>query len=305
MNETTSAVVNERNRLIEKIVTLFFILTPVIGVLLAVYQAWGSYVSFFDLVLLLTFYMITGLGITVGFHRLFTHQSFDARPWVRCAFGIFGAMAIQGRLIEWCGRHADHHHQSDRPGDPHSPLKYGEGAWAVLKGFFFAHIGWIISVRQPEENSCTRRLREDSVALFIDRHIILWGAIGFLVPALLGALFSGTWQGAWRGFLWGGLVRMFVVQHVTWAVNSYCHIFGKKYFKTGDNSRNSFIFAFLAFGEGNHDCHHAFQSSAQHGLFWWQPDLSFRTIQILEKLRLVWNVKRPSLAQIQAKKVSV
>lgn len=285
---------------------LFFVLAPFAALIFAIWMAWGRGVYALDVGQLVFWHVLTGLGVTVGFHRLFTHASFKTVWPVKAGLGILGSMTVQGNLFKWCAVHMKHHSHSDKEDDPHSPHAYGKGFWAVWKGFWHSHVGWLFSHEMPvsEEKRLIERLRKDPLLVWIDRLFLLWVILGLLIPALIGGLIIGTWEGAFRGFLWGGLIRIGTVHHITWSVNSVCHIWGRQDFRTRDESRNNWLFGLLGMGEGFHNNHHAFPSSPRHGLFWWQVDLSYWIIKILICLRLAKNPKPPTAKQLEGRRLS-
>ena len=238
--------------------------------------------------------MPTGLGITVGFHRLFTHRSFKTGPAIRGMFGALGSAAIEGPMISWVADHRKHHAFSDEEGDPHSPhVGHGEGIKAQFKGFFHAHVGWLFLHNQRgSKKRFAPDLLKDPVARFIDRTFLLWAILGFVVSFFLGWAIGGKVMAGVSGLLWGGAVRILVLHHVTYSINSLCHMFGKRDFETTDESRNLAWLALPTFGEAWHNSHHAFPSSAVHGLKKTQIDPSAAVIWTLEKLGLAWDVVR-------------
>ncbi len=267
---------------------------------MAMIRMWGWGITRVELSNLILFYIITGLGgITVGYHRLFTHNSFKTYPTIRLLLGIAGGMALNGSLFEWCFRHRKHHVHSDTEGDDHSPHLQGKGFWNSLRGLWHSHTGWIFSVGKPEERYAIQRLRNDPISVFLDRHFVSWIILSALLPTLFGwVLTSFSWEGAVLGLLWGFFVRVCLVHHITWSINSICHLWGTRPFATGDHSRNNLLCAIFAFGEGWHNNHHKWQWSAKQGLFWWQIDPSWWFICLLKKLGLVWDVKAPTREEI-------
>ena len=283
----------------EKIVIATAIFLPLIGVIIAMIRLWGWGITPAEMVNLIVFYIISGMGITVGFHRLFTHASFKAHPVVRLMLGIAGSIALNGGLFEWCDRHRKHHLHSDSPEDDHSPYRYGKGFVNSLRGLWFSHTGWIFTVRPPDERDAIKQLRDDPITTFVDRNFVWWIVLSALLPTLFGWITSGfLWEGAVLGLLWGFLVRVCLVHHITWSINSICHLWGARLFATSDQSRNNLLCALTAFGEGWHNNHHRFQWSAKQGLLPWQFDPSWWFICALEKVGLVSDLKVPSKEQI-------
>ncbi len=255
-----------------KAVVLVVVIVPLLGTLLAIAILWQRAVHWSDLALLATMYSLVALGVTVGFHRMLTHRSFQPHPAVKLILLILGSMSFEGPALEWAAIHIKHHAQADREGDPHSPVE----------GFFHAHVGWLFGEKVDTQLYC-RHLLKDPMVVFVSRTFLLWSILSLLIPFAIGG---------WAGLLWGGLVRMFLTHHVTWSVNSVCHTFGKREFETPDRSRNEWLVGLLGFGEGWHNNHHAFPRSAFHGLHWWQFDLSGYTIWTLERLKLAREVYR-------------
>jgi stearoyl-CoA desaturase (delta-9 desaturase) len=270
---------------------LVAVMAPFIGLVIAIVSLWNRGLSWADLCLLLGMYGLTVLGISVGFHRLFTHRAFETNVAVQFALGVLGSMAVQGPLLQWVATHRRHHQHSDRSEDPHSPHHHGRGAYGLFSGVWHAHIGWMFAPDPPNCSRYVADLRQSRLLCSVSALFPVWVLVGLLLPMIVGGLLAATWQGAWFGLVWGGLVRIFLVHHVTWSVNSVCHLWGDRPFQSQDHSRNNFLFGVLAFGEGWHNNHHAFPTSARHGLTWWQIDLSFWVIRVLALLGLAWNVR--------------
>jgi stearoyl-CoA desaturase (delta-9 desaturase) len=254
---------------------LGIVVIPFIATLYAIYQLWMTYVTPLDVVLMFSLYVLTGVGITIGFHRLLTHRSFETRPFIRAFFLVLGSMAAEGPAISWASQHIQHHANSDHEDDPHSPV---EGLW-------HSHVGWLFKDKLVDTQKYGAWLLKDPLVVFISKTFLVWVALGLLIPFAIGG---------WSGLLWGGLVRMFITHHVTWSVNSVCHTFGRRMFHTRDRSYNNWVVGLLAFGEGWHNNHHAFPRAAFHGMRWWQVDLSAYIIRGLAAVGLVWNVWQPS-----------
>ncbi|HXD57974.1 MAG TPA: acyl-CoA desaturase [Thermoleophilaceae bacterium] len=275
----------------EKYVNLGAVLVPFIAFLGAVVLLWNQWVGWSDLAILGVMYVATGLGVTVGYHRLFTHRAFDAVAPVRYTLAVLGSMAVQGPLIDWVADHRKHHAFADDEGDPHSPHGHGSGLRGALKGLYFAHMGWLsVTQGQAQKRRFAADLLEDRGIRRISRAFPWLLGAGLLIPAAMGYALTGTWKGALTGYLWGGLVRIFFIHHVTWSINSVCHFFGRRRFQTDDHSTNVFWLALPSFGESWHHNHHAFPRSAKHGLRWYEIDLSGLFILGLEKLGLASNV---------------
>jgi stearoyl-CoA desaturase (delta-9 desaturase) len=282
-----------------RIANLAAVVVPLLGLVAAAASLWGWGFRWVELGLLLGLYAVTVLGITVGFHRLFTHRSFETNRAVQLILAVLGSMAVQGPLLKWVALHRRHHQHSDRHDDPHSPHTEGRGIRGVLLGVWHAHIGWFFEPDPPDLDRYVKDLRGSGLLRVVSALFPVWVVGGLLIPAALGGLLTGSWAGAGWGVVWGGLARIFLVHHVTWSVNSVCHLWGQRPYRSNDQSRNNFVFGVLALGEGWHNTHHAFPTSARHGLRWWQVDVSYWVIRGLALLRLAWDVKLPT-AQAQA-----
>jgi stearoyl-CoA desaturase (delta-9 desaturase) len=257
--------------------TFIGIVVPLFAVVLGMWRLWGEWIGWPELTLFVVLFTLPGIGVTVGYHRLLSHRSFETGPVTKASLLALGAMSIPSRPIDFAATHLEHHANSDREGDPHSPLD----------GFLHAHAGWLLDIRRPRaRDRYCRHLLKDPAVMFVERTAFLWFGLGFFVIPFAVA--------GWNGFLWGGLVRMGFGNHLAYAVNSICHKFGSRPFDTGDESRNNFMMGVLAFGEGWHNNHHAFPASAYHGMGWRQPDLSGLVIRLLVRCGLAWNVKEPS-----------
>jgi stearoyl-CoA desaturase (delta-9 desaturase) len=299
------ATVRDRTSRLSQLVTLIAVAVPPLGIIFAINYLWNSAVRPIDVALLVVMYTLCGLGITVGFHRLFSHKSFTGVPAVRATFAILGCMAIQGPLTQWVTDHRRHHAFSDKEGDPHSPHGTREGIFGGLGGLLHAHMGWLFTTKGMERGrKYGRDLYDDPLIRRIDRLYMLWVVLSLGIPFLIGYAWDGTLRGGLMGLVWGGLVRIFLFQHMTWSVNSICHTFGKRPYDTSDESRNNWLIALPTFGEGWHNNHHAFPGSAIHGLGRRQIDVSWWTIRGLERLGLVWNVKVPTEARLARRAVA-
>ncbi len=276
------------------------VVVPLLGLCSIAVFLWGWGFSWTDLGLLLGMYLVTALGITVGYHRLFVHRSFETYGFVKFILGVLGSMAVEGPVLKWVAQHRRHHQHSDRPGDPHSPHLHGRGFRSVLRGLWHAHIGWVFQADPPDLDRYIKDLLQSRLMRVVSALTPLWIALSVLLPGLLGGIITQTWGGVWTGLIWGGLVRIFVVHHITWSVNSVCHLWGFRPYRSEDESRDNPVFGVLALGEGYHNTHHAFPTSARHGLRWWQIDISYYVIRILAWLHLAWDVKLPS-KEAQAK----
>ncbi len=285
----------------EKFAIFLGVTVPVIGLIVGIVLLWGRAVGWLELSLMLVMYSLTVLGITVGYHRLFTHRSFETGPVVRYLLAVFGSMALQGPVIHWCAIHRRHHQQADKPGDPHSPHLHDGTFIGSIKSAWHSHIGWLFDPDSPGMDKGVNDLLADPVVSFADRTFMLYVILGLLIPALIGYAVTRSWWGALSCFIWGGLVRMCLMHHATFCINSVCHIWGTRPFQSADHSRNNPIFGVLSFGEGWHNNHHAFPTSARQGLQWWQVDFSWMLISTLKFFGLAWNVRVPSAAAMAAK----
>jgi stearoyl-CoA desaturase (Delta-9 desaturase) len=288
---------------VDRVANVVVTVVPVGLVGFAAWLAWGGALRWPDLVVLAVTYLLTGLGVTVGFHRLFTHRSFKTSTSMRVLLGALGSAAVEGPLIEWVSNHRKHHRFSDQPGDPHSPhLDHGSGWRGALGGLFHAHLGWIFnSEPMASEERYSKDLLTDPIARFLNRTFLLWVLAGLAFPFALGVALTGSFIGGLTGLLWGGAVRLFFLHHATFSINSLCHFFGRQRFETHDESRNLLWLAAPTLGEAWHNNHHAFPTSARHGLRWWQIDPSAWLIIGLERSGLAWDVIRISTEREQAK----
>ena len=278
----------------DRIITGTITVAPVIALAIVAPLAWGHFLHWQDLVVFAVLYALTTLGITVGFHRLLTHRSFATSPALRGIFAVLGSIAIEGPVISWVADHRKHHAFSDRHGDPHSPhVDHGSGWRGALRGLLHAHVGWLfVHTQRGSKERYAPDLLRDPVVRVVDRLFILWALSGFAIAFGLGCALGGTVAAGLTALLWGGAVRMMVLHHVTYSINSLCHFFGRRRFATGDESRNLAWLALPSFGEAWHNNHHAFPTSAAHGLRRWEVDLSAATIALLERAGLVWDVVR-------------
>jgi stearoyl-CoA desaturase (delta-9 desaturase) len=288
----------------ERILRVVVFGTPPLALAVAGWWSWGDMLHWHDLVVLAITYTLTGLGITVGYHRLFTHRSFKTGRSVRALLAVLGSMAVEGPVIDWVATHRKHHRFSDRPGDPHSPHVGQAPGWrGALRGLVHAHIGWIF---RGKDRANPARYAKDLLAdrdlRFISRTFPLWVLAGLALPFGLGVALTGTVAGGLGGLLWGGAVRVALLHHATFSINSLCHVFGRRPFATGDESRNLAWLAPLAFGEAWHNNHHAFPTSARHGLGRRQLDPSAAIISGLERCHLAWDVNRISPPRQQDKR---
>jgi len=280
----------------DRIATGTITVLPFIALGLVAWQLWESALHWHDLVVLAIVYVPICMGITVGFHRHLTHRAFKTTRPVRAVLAALGSAAIEGPVISWVADHRKHHAFADQEGDPHSPHVGHEGSWrGALRGLLHAHVGWLfVHDQRAKKERYAPDLQTDPVIRFIDRTFVLWVTLGLLVPFGLGWLIGGSLWAGLTGLLWGGFVRMLVLHHVTYSVNSLCHFFGRRRFETDDESRNLLPVALLSFGEGWHNNHHAFPTSAVHGLGRFELDPSAWAIRGLEATGLAWDVVRVS-----------
>ncbi|MGY1723084.1 acyl-CoA desaturase [Blastococcus sp. SYSU DS0533] len=294
-----------RRKSVLEIVTLYvFVVVPFLALAAVVPAVWGWGLSWLDVGLAVGFYSVTLLGVTVGYHRYFTHGSFKAKRPLRLALAVAGSMAIQGPVVQWVADHRRHHAFSDREGDPHSPWRYGTGAGALLKGMFHAHLGWLFERRKTNAERYAPDLLKDPALVMTGRLFVVWAAVSVFLPALLGGVVTGSWAGAWSAFFWAGLVRIALLHHVTWSINSVCHVVGDRPFVSPgrDRATNFWPLAILSAGESWHNLHHADPTCARHGVLRGQIDISARVIWVFEKLGWVWNVKWPDPVRLAAKR---
>jgi len=285
---------SERVPISVQVATILTIVIPFLGLVAAPFFFWGWGFSWVDFGLLVGMYFLTVVGITVGFHRLFTHRSFETSMPVKVILGVLGSMAVQGPLLKWVATHRRHHQHADTPDDPHSPHHHGAGVLGLFKGAWHAHIGWFFEPEPEDLSRYVPDLRKSRALRVVSALFPLWVVMGLALPAVLGGVISLSWSGVWTGLIWGGLVRLFLVHHVTWSINSACHLWGQQPYRTEDQSRDNIVFGVLALGEGWHHTHHTFPTSARHGLRWWQFDLSYWIIRTLSWLGLAWDVRVPT-----------
>jgi stearoyl-CoA desaturase (delta-9 desaturase) len=269
------------------------VIAPVVGVVVAIVLAWGRGVGPVDVAILGVGYVLGVMGIEVGFHRHFSHRAFQAHPAVRAGLAILGSMAAQGPVLFWVATHRRHHAFSDRPGDPHTPNVHGEGVLELLRGLWHAHVGWLFRGDTTDLGLYARDLLGDRLVFRINQLYFVWLLLGLAVPAVAAGLITRSWTGCLLGLVWGGLVRTFLVHHATWSVNSLCHVFGSRPFRTPDKSTNNGWLALSSLGGSWHNNHHGFQWTATNSFEWWQIDACGGFIRGLEAVGLAWDVKAP------------
>jgi stearoyl-CoA desaturase (delta-9 desaturase) len=280
------------NETLDRVLTGLITIGPIVALFFVGWQLWDGLLHPSDLAVFAIMYVLTGLGITVGFHRLFTHRSFKTSPAMRGVLAALGSAAIEGPVISWVSDHRKHHAFSDREGDPHSPhVDHGVGWRGALRGLAHAHVGWLfIHTQRGSRERYAPDLIADPVVSFVDRTFFAWTVIGLAAAFGLGYAIGGSLRAGLTGLLWGGAVRMLVLHHMTYSINSLCHFFGRRDYATGDHSRNLLWLALPTFGEAWHNNHHAFPTSASHGLSWRQPDISALVIRTMARLGLCWDV---------------
>jgi len=288
----------------ELILLVVFIVIPLLAVAAAIPFAWGWGMGWSDVAVLVLFYTISGLGITVGFHRYFTHGAFKANRPLRIALALAGSMALEMGVIDWVATHRRHHKFSDKEGDPHSPWRFGSDWKALTKGFLWAHMGWLFERGRTNPQKYCPDLVADKDIRIISR---LFPAVVFVSlagPMVLGGLLTMSWQGALTGFFWGALVRVSLLHHVTWSINSVCHMMGDEAFDSRDKARNVWWLAIPSFGESWHSLHHADPTCARHGVLKGQIDLSARVIWAFERLGWAHAVRWPRPERLAAKRLT-
>jgi stearoyl-CoA desaturase (Delta-9 desaturase) len=291
---------------LQRNVNVAAVILPFAAFLVAIPLLWNQLVGWSDLAVLACVYVVTAGGVTIGFHRLLTHRSFETYRPLKYLFAALGSMAVQGPVIGWVSDHRKHHAHTDEEGDPHSPhVGHGGGLRGALRGLWHAHLGWLF--QHPTGHEAKRYapdLLEDPGMRWLSRNFPWLALLGLLVPFALGYGLTGELAGALTALFWGGLVRVFLVHHVTWSINSICHFFGRRRFQTDDESTNVLWLALPSLGESWHHNHHAFPRSAVHGLRWWELDPSGLLIRALRRLRLAWNVVLITPERQQAKLAS-
>ncbi|KIF74816.1 stearoyl-CoA 9-desaturase [Streptomyces sp. 150FB] len=293
----------DNKRSIEQLALLLFIALPFVALVAAVPLAfvWGG-VSWLDLGLMVAMYFVGCHGITIGFHRYFTHGSFKAKRPLRIALAVMGSLAVEGPLVRWVADHRKHHKFSDADGDPHSPWRFGETLPALMKGLWWAHIGWLFDEEQTSQQKYAPDLISDPAIRAVSRQFALWTVVSLMLPPVVGGLVTMSWWGAFTAFFWGSLVRVALLHHVTWSINSICHAVGKRPFKSRDRSGNVWWLAVLSCGESWHNLHHADPTSARHGVLKGQVDSSARLIRWFEQFGWASDVRWPSATRIESRR---
>jgi len=284
------------------------VVLPFVGILAAMIVSWRT--GWFDktqLIILVVGYALTGFGVTIGYHRMVTHRAFMTYAPIRAFFMFLGALSVQMSPVEWAATHRKHHSLSDKPGDPHTPHCVGPGFWNAFLGLFHAHMGWLFTGHMItiDLERYVPDLLQDRLAMWVKRYWeVLFVPLSYLIPTFVAWGITGTGRGALMGFLWGGCARVFLLQQMTFGVNSLCHLFGRQNYRANDQSGDIFILGLLGAGDGFHNSHHAFPTSARHGLSWWHIDASWYVIRTLEMLGLAWDVKLPTAEMMRSKRVT-
>jgi len=295
------APVPEQASGVQKVSAGLLFAVPLAGVVVAAVLLWNVGISWLDLGLALGMYVVTGLGLSVGFHRLFSHRSFVPVRWLKITLAIAGTMGLEGSVTSWVSQHRRHHAYTDRPEDPHTPVPDGPGVKSALRGLWHAHAGWLFVPNEVNSERWGQDLRADPDISFVTDTVILWTVLSLVIPTAIGWIVTGTLWGALLAGLWGGLVRVAVLHHVTWGTNSLCHTFGKQPFGSKDRSTNFAPLALLNFGDAWHNAHHAFPRSARHGIEAGQIDLSAEVIRIFERLGWATGVHRTRQSLVQSR----
>jgi stearoyl-CoA desaturase (Delta-9 desaturase) len=288
----------------QRIVMTITVVVPFLGLLTGIGLAWQyGMINAWYLAMMIAGWILTGLGITIGYHRMLTHRSFETYSPIHGFWTLMGALAIEGSPLVWVAVHRKHHQHSDLEHDPHSPHNHDGGFVNWWRGFYHAHMGWLFGKAWSEKTlqQYVPDLMPQRFTVWLDKYYLGVIVATLAIPTAIAGLVTLSWTGALLGLIWGGLARMFMTHHITWSINSICHLFGSRDFESGDDSRNNLIFGILGHGEGWHNNHHAFPTSARHGLKWWQFDLSWIIIRSMELCGLAWNVKLPSDKAMQAK----
>jgi len=294
---------SDRLKKAQQIHALAINVIPLLGSIAAIITGFYWGIGIVEVGLFLGMYVLTLLGITVGFHRLFAHCAFQTNTPVKVVLAILGCMAFQGPVTYWVSNHRRHHQYSDRPGDPHSPY-FSEGDeqyFSQIKGLWHAQIGWTFTHKITNTLLFAKDLLRDKYISKVNELYYVWVVMGIAIPTILGGILTGTWKGLLSGFLWGGAVRLFLSYHFTNSINSITHLYGTRPFNTREQSTNNIWLAIPTQGESWHNNHHAFPNSAKFGLKWWQIDFGYWAIRTLQLMGLAWNVKYPTREMIQAK----
>jgi stearoyl-CoA desaturase (Delta-9 desaturase) len=282
---------------VEVVAMWAIVIVPFLALLAAVPLAWGWGLSITDSVVFAGLYLVASLGVTVGFHRYLTHGAFKATRWLRITLAVAGSLAVEGGVTQWVADHRRHHAFADREGDPHSPWRYGADVRGLTKGMLFAHVGWLLGREPSNRDRFAPDLLADPDIQRVDRHGLHLIVLSLVTPMLLGGLITWSWQGLLTGLFWGGLVRVALLHHVTWSINSVCHVIGQRPFRTRDRATNFWPLAVLSMGESWHNSHHADPTCARHGVQRGQIDASARVIWLFERFGWARDVRWPTPAR--------
>jgi stearoyl-CoA desaturase (delta-9 desaturase) len=286
----------------QRISATILVVAPIVALVVAMIRLWGHGVSALDVVIGVVMYAVTCFGVTVGFHRLLAHRSFRANRPLRIVLAVAGSMAVEGSAVTWVAQHRKHHAHTEQDGDPHSPFRYGTGFWPQLKGLVYAHVGWFFDAHPSAPERWAPDLLADRDMMLISRTATVWAVTSLALPFLIGLVATASFREALLAFLWGGVVRMLLMHHATWSTNSICHMFGRRPFATADRSSNFAPLALFSFGESWHNAHHAFPSSARHGVDRGQLDPSARLIRMLEALGWATHVRWPRPERLERRR---
>jgi stearoyl-CoA desaturase (delta-9 desaturase) len=281
-----------------RVITALLIVSPVAAIAVSVSLLWGHAIHLRDAVLAAILYAVTGHGVTVGFHRLFTHRGFTPKRPLKIALAVAGSMAIEGSVVSWVANHRRHHVHSDRSNDPHSPHTSRHGVLGPVRGFLHAHVGWMFDNETTAPERYAADVLRDRDLTTVSTFFPLWAVASLALPFGAGWLWSGSLIGGLTAFVWAGIIRMALLHHVTWSVNSICHMFGARPFATDDQSRNMRFLALVSFGESWHNLHHAYPASARHGVGRGQIDSSAGIIRLFEKAGWATNVRWPTAQRL-------
>jgi stearoyl-CoA desaturase (Delta-9 desaturase) len=285
-------------------IAFWVVLVPFLALLVGIVLLWRSAVGRIEILLLFGMYWASHIGAGLGFHRYFSHRSFQTSQAGKAALAILGSMAAQGPVVQWAAAHRRHHNFSDREGDPHSPHLHEPGFINTLRAMWHAHVGWLFEPQVYDWVLYVPDLVKDQLLMKLNRLYFVWVLLGLALPSALGFWMIGAWRGTFDGLLWGGLIRIALGHHSVWSVNSLCHMFGGQPYRSNDNSRNNFLLALAVFGDGWHNNHHAFPRSAFHGIAWWEIDFHAYLLRALALFGLVWEIQRPSRSALKQKSKS-
>ncbi|WP_327089318.1 fatty acid desaturase [Nonomuraea sp. NBC_01738] len=277
---------------------------PLVAIIAAVPFAWGWGLGWVDVAIALIFYLVSGLGVTVGLHRYFTHGSFKAKRGMKIALGVAGSLSLEMSVLDWVATHRKHHKFSDKEGDPHSPWRFGPGFKSMSKGLLYAHMGWMFDAQRTNREKYAPDLCQDPDVVKLHKWFGALAITSLVLPGILGGLLTWSWQGALTALFWGTFVRIGLLHHVTWSINSICHVFGEEEFQVRDKSRNVWWLAIPSFGESWHNLHHSDPTCARHGVLKGQIDLSAGLIRIFERLGWVYDVRWPTPERLAAKRIA-